>query len=110
MRRIRPAELGTTSRGCRWPQQHQKSITSTEAVDILGENSGFGEKKGDHSAPNPPQDPDPPRSFPRVMRQVARSGSGLGYIRSPAVTGAVMIFPAGARGHCHAWLYRHDGW
>ena len=30
--------------------------------------------------------------------------------RSPACTGAAMIFAAGASGHCHWLVYRHDGW
>jgi hypothetical protein len=30
--------------------------------------------------------------------------------RSPACTGAVMVFPAGASGHCHVLLYRQEGW
>ena len=29
--------------------------------------------------------------------------------RSPALTGAAMVFPGGASGHCHASLYRQDG-
>lgn len=30
--------------------------------------------------------------------------------RSPALTGTLMVFPGGASGHCHASLYRHEGW
>jgi hypothetical protein len=30
--------------------------------------------------------------------------------RSPALTGAAMVLPGGASGHCQASLYRQDGW
>lgn len=30
--------------------------------------------------------------------------------RSPALMRALMVLPAGASGHCHALLYRQDGW
>jgi hypothetical protein len=43
----------------------------------------------------------PPR---RLMHRPTR------HRRSPAATGALIVFPGGASGHCHASLYRQDGW
>jgi hypothetical protein len=37
------------------------------------------------------------------------SARNQGGRRSPALTGAPMVFPGGASGHCHASLYRHEG-